>query len=218
MRDFYLLGYCWILLLFTTSCSKSTVESFPSVSMELGIASFDSEGRVDSLFLDRGDLLSVIKKEMGKVPVFPALSYARVLTYLETKTEGEAILYDMVQIPIIEPNSSELHPTDLRKDPISLVRIWLGGGFLNMEYGVKAVDLSLHDFLFTENIVEVGDNAMEAHLVMYHNRGGDIEGSTKKHIVSFSLERYKNELETPFVLRVFIPTYSGQKEYNFTID
>mgnify|MGYP001184920257 CR=1 FL=1 len=210
----YPLGLALFILFTAIGCSNNKIVPFPSVRMELGVVSLDGEDDLDSLFLDDGTAYRIvdIKRDYD---IDTSFSRPRVLTYMQAQ-DGEAILHDLVGIPLVFPEPESIESALRPRDPLKPVRVWLGGNFLNLEYGIKAVDLSVHQVTFREYIQQ-NDESTKVCIAVYHDRADDIEGSTKKHLVSIPLSIYQERINKAFLLEITLPTYDGIKKYTFEI-
>ena len=216
MRGLSLLSCFVIITLVTLSCSNSKSYRYPAVSLELVSAVVAADGIVDSVYTDKGDTYKVV--EYRPAPLQLKDTTIRAIVYLDFTTEGEAILFTISPVPVYKPIAKDLHPTDSLNDPVGYKRVWVSGGFLNMELQVKADKLVLHEFVFTEQI-ELDNSHATVSLKLYHNKKSDIPIYTQNYILSIPLHSYYKVLDIDrFNLSFLIKTEEGEKKLSFEVN
>ena len=211
MRTVYLF-YCSIVLLLLAGCSNSKSEPFPNVQLELGLVTLDDKKDIDSLYLDDGRTYHIVEVKQNLIFTEDVIK-PRVITYLESLDKGKGIIHSINQVPVIDPILEDMINPAFPRDPLSVSRVWISGGFLNIEYGMKAVDPYSHKILITE--APLADERLSGVIIkIWHDRNGDIEGSTKRCLVSIPLTRYLTDKQD-FQIRFSIQTYEGLREFIF---
>ena len=216
MRGLSLLSCFVIITLFTLSCNNSRSYRYPAVSLELVSAVVTAEGIVDSIYTDKGDSYKVV--EYRPAPLQLKDTTIRAIIYLDFTAEGDAILFTISPVPVYKPIDKDLHPVDSPNDPVGYKRVWVSGGFLNMELQVKADKLAIHEFVFTEQ-VELETSPATVSLKLYHTKKTDIPIFTQNYILSIPLHTYYKVLETDrFNLNFIVQTDEGEKKLSFELN
>lgn len=223
MKKSYFIG-CILLALLFASCSSDNGNKSPAVRLEMLVAEITdglgttSDGSnqnakyyIDRVLLDSGREFKVVKSPIIYNP--SKARFMRAVAYLEVEGSDEVIIHSIAQVPIAKPLTSGNVPVDMHRDPVKVSRVWIGGGFLNIQLGIKTVDLSKHNILFTESS-EV--ESKEIVVSFFHNRNNEIEGATKNYLVSIPLDPY---LSNSYIsLRFLVNSYDGEKEYFFDLN
>ena len=180
--------YSLLTILLLLSCSDERSE-YPSVLTRLVIAETNNEGRLSVIRVDNGPVLHVYKIRRSSLPTDADALIRSVASYKQNLEFDEADIFDIAPIPVIIPTLALESTVDVQS-PVTYIRGWVAGGFLNLELGIKAVKLNLHTVGFSE---VASDEPNVIQLEFTHDKGGDIDGATQEILVSIPLQKY-NEL------------------------
>ena len=196
--------YSLLTILLLLSCSDGRSE-YPSVITELVVAETNDEGRLSVIRVDDGPILNVSKIRRSSLPTDVDALIRSVALYRQNSDFDEVEIYDIAPVPVIVPTIA-LESTVDHQYPVTYIRGWVAGGFLNLELGIKAVKLNLHTVGFTEVISDI-PNVIQ--LEFTHDKGGDIDGATQEILISIPLQKY-DELfsDKDYVIELKLNTFN----------
>lgn len=173
------------VLLFLFSCSKDDDYQYPSVKTDFVSITTNAEGRVDSLFDDDGGkyAVSLSQTDLAKDSLYRCVSKYAVddigihLYTLQTIVSPDPVVYK-----------------SLKTDPVTSIRVWKGGGYINMV--VKTLGQSkAHKWGLHEDAASVKDGKRRLYFILYHDKNGDYEAFSRETYLSFPLRKYMSTLE-----------------------
>lgn len=174
----------FIVLLSFFSCKEDDYQ-YPPVKTDFVSVTTNGEGRVDSLFDDNGERfsLSLSGNNLTKDSL-----YRCVATY--SADENGIRLYALQNIVSPDPVKFEY----LKTDPVSTVRVWLGGGYVNMV--VKTLgQTKAHRWGLNEDSFTSSDSGRKRlSFTLYHDINGDYPAFSRETYLSFPLRKYTSRL------------------------
>ena len=166
----------------------------------------DSKGYISSLKDDMGNSYKVNNKLEKLKPD----TLVRVVTTIALDDEKQArILQVAYPISYTAPKDKILHDSMRIKDPIQIESIYIGGGFLNVNIGIKVQkEGTKHSLIYSQ--LESPDKLK---FTFYHNSYGDKPVYTKYAYVSIPLSGYglhKNDT-------VFLSCKGYEEDYDYKL-
>ena len=166
----------------------------------------DSKGYISSLKDDMGNSYKVSNKFEKLKPD----TLVRVVTTIALDDEKQArILQVAYPISYTAPKDKILHDSMRIKDPIQIESIYIGGGFLNVNIGIKVQkEGTKHSLIYSQ--LESPDKLK---FTFYHNSYGDKPVYTKYAYVSIPLSGYglhKNDT-------VFLSCKGYEEDYDYKL-
>ena len=120
-----------------------------------------TDGSIQTLIPDNGEALTVSKDRTGSA-ISPNTS-RRVMSNYETLSNGHtatAVIYSLQSLvtPTPKPADDPTYRDGLKHDPVDVVSIWLGRGYLNMILNLKVNGGKQHVFGIVEDLSEFETN------------------------------------------------------------
>ncbi|HBT85543.1 MAG: NigD-like C-terminal domain-containing protein [Fermentimonas sp.] len=199
------LSFIILIILFTAhfqSCDKEQ-ERLDDFIAEF--ATVLKQGDSYQFELDNGSIITPVD-----VKNFSGKDGDRVIIYW-TPVSGD--LADIMRItPIFKGYiDNEGYPERYNKDPLKIISIWVEGDYLNLileiEYHSKPHILSLFRDISTP----------ETDLYLGHSINNDPPGYPQVMYASFLLSSLQGQNETDVPFRLFINSYNGMRQFNFTL-
>ena len=166
----------------------------------------DSQGYISSLKDDMGNSYKVNNKLEKLSPD----TLIRVVATIALDDEKQArILQIAYPISYTAPKDKILHDSTRVKDPIHIESIYIGGGFLNVNIGIKVQkEGTKHSIIYSQL-----DSPGKLKFTFYHNSYGDKPVYTKYAYVSIPLSGYglhKNDT-------VFLSCKGYEEDYDYKL-
>lgn len=174
------------VLLLLYSC-KDEDYHYPSVKTDFVSVTTNASGRVDSLFDDDGHKYAISLSQDG---LAKDSLYRCVCTY--AVDDSGISLYALQNIVSPVP----LKYKSLKTDPVLSVRVWKGGGYVNMVVKTlgqsKAHKWGLHE----EAVYNNKEGQRQLHFILYHDINGDYPAFSRETYLSFPLRNYSSQMQT----------------------
>lgn len=212
-------AWLWGLLILMAACGDDDY-NYPSVKLEFVTVKAGADGRIQTLIPDKGDVLPVAEDRTGST-ISPNTS-RRLLSNYEVLSDGttsKARIYSL-QAPIVpEPKTVEdpVYESGLKHDPVEMVSIWMGKGYLNMILNLKVGAAGKgHVFGIVEDMSQSGEGVVQ--LLLYHDANADSEYYNRRAYISVPLT-YMDEKNPnrPIKIRFAYYTYGedGSAEVSY---
>ena len=151
-----------------------------------------TDGSIQTLIPDNGEALTVSKDRTGSA-ISPNTS-RRVMSNYETLSNGHtatAVIYSLQSLvtPTPKPADDPTYKDGLKHDPVDVVSIWLGRGYLNMILNLKVNGGKQHVFGIVEDLSEFETNGT-VNMLLYHDANGDEEYYNRRAYLSVPLDKY----------------------------
>ena len=181
----------WGLLLLMSACGEDDYY-YPSVKLEFVTVKAGTDGSIQTLIPDNGEALTVSKDRTGSA-ISPNTS-RRVMSNYETLSNGHtatAVIYSLQSLvtPTPKPADDPTYRDGLKHDPVDVVSIWLGRGYLNMILNLKVNGGKQHVFGIVEDLSEFETNGT-VNMLLYHDANGDEEYYNRRAYLSVPLDKY----------------------------
>jgi len=166
----------------------------------------DSKGYISSLKDDMGNTYKVNNKSEKLTPD----TLVRVVAVITLDEQKQAqILQLAYPISYVAPKDKILHDSMRVKDPIQIESIYIGGGHINVNIGIKVQkEGTMHSLIYSQ--LESPGKLM---FTFYHNSYGDKPVYTKHAYVSIPLSGYglqKNDT-------VFLSCKGYEEDYDYKL-
>lgn len=193
------------LCILSLSCDdkKEKVETMYSGFMT---AHTDADGYISILTDDFGKQFMVSEKTDQ---LRPDTLYRIVASVALSENQSARIIQMAPTISYIAPDDSIIPDTMRVKDPIEIQSVYIGGGYLNVNLGIKVKKEDTKHSLFYARLNESG----KLKFTFYHNAYGDEPIYTKRAYVSIPLYGYglaKNDT-------VFLTANGYEKDYDYKL-
>ena len=205
-----LLRYSFLLLLFPllASCGRSEYH-YPPVKLEYLTATTARNGTIASVVTDDFQRYAVL--EDGSGLRLPGDTILRIITNYEEMTaatgESGVRLYGASKVFSPHPIKIEQLNDGMKNDPVEIVSIWSGNGYLNMILNVK--ETIKHVFHFIEQSCQETANGLDVHLSLYHDANGGAPYYAQRCYLSIPLSTYQVQTDVTAVnLSFTLNTYS----------
>lgn len=183
-RPLYFLG-C-LTLLFVVSITACQDEKDPVDTMYSGFMTgyTDTEGYISVLNDDFGKQYMVSEKSEQ---LNPDTLYRIVASVALNENQNARILQMVPTMSYAALMDKLLHDSLRAKDPIEIQSAYIGGGYLNINAGVKVQkEGTMHSLLYTFYWSKTGKLKFK----LYHNAYGDGQVYTKRVYISIPLQGY----------------------------
>ncbi len=215
---FLLMSLCAaVVMAGAVACNKED-KGYSLGNVWRSVATVDPIGRggTYSLTLDDGTRLWPAGTE---IPFYRPTERHRALTYytiLSDTFQGydHAILvrsiHDILTKPFIgsAPEGKKLE--DLGSDPINVIDIWYGDGYLNVHFGANHGGMKRH----LVNLVQVSQSGQSPYMFEFrHNAFGDPARYSRRSFVAFDMARMKFAPGSDSTVSVRVKTFDGEKTY-----
>ena len=194
---------CTIALIASCKEERELVETMYSGFMT---GQTDSQGYISVLKDDFGKLYKV-SEETDKFR--PDTLYRLVVSVALDEDNNARVIQAVPTISYIAPHDSIIPDTMRVKDPIKIESIYIGGGYLNINVGIKVKNEDSQHSLFYTCL----DNTDRLQFTFYHNAYGDEYVYTKHAYVSIPLYGYglaKNDT-------VFLSCKGYEEDYDYKL-
>lgn len=184
-----------VLLLLTitfTSCKENNDYIYPSVKLDFLTANTDALGNISSIVNNEGSVLSVIN-DRTKTKL-KANSQQRIISNYEEHAEGVEI-YALAQIIGAKPlklDDKELE-NGIKTDPIEVISISKGYGFLNLVLSVKMQNQKHYLHSVEESITYDDNHEKRVNLLLYHDANNDAMSFGNRIYMSIDVSSYLSE-------------------------
>ena len=171
---------------------------YPSVKLEFVTVKAGNDGKIQLLIPDKGKQLQV-SQDLTNSSI-TANGFKRVLSNYETLItpggeDASVKIYSLQSVLQLEPRLLD-DPTFggvMKNDPVDVMSIWIGGGYLNMILNLKVNGGKQHKLGAVEekersSVMNPAVN--EVTLSLYHNANGDEEYYNRRAFVSIPLSKY----------------------------
>lgn len=202
--------YILIGVFFLSACDKDEYVYPPAIT-EILSAHTNNQGFISCLITDKAMQLEVENREKYS-GMTPDSLYRIIAVYELRESEGNTVhLYSIGNTISYEPIAPSQLEGEMKIDPVNVQSIWRSGDFLNMILLVKAQNKK-HVFHF----VETGEEPSCLKLMLYHDKGEDIEAYTQRAYISIPLKKYKDFLSEGDSILFSVNTYKeGLKTFYF---
>lgn len=214
-RVIHILSCLMFIALFATACSDESGSRLPAVRMDMVIADVDADGNVNNILVDNGNNFFVSENKRGPFLDIQDARIRAIAYYQPFYEQMEAVIRDIAPIQVILPLAP--HQAGITKqDPVELVRIWSGGGFLNIEMSIRAKSLAKHKVAFVDGFFGLYSNVVN--LEFYHSKEDDILAANQNLFVSIPLSIYYERFQgQAFEVYFRLNTWKGFKNYKINI-
>ena len=205
-----LLRYSFLLLLFPLLASCGGDEyHYPPVKLEYLTATTARNGVIASVVTDDFQRQTVL--EDGSGLRLPGDTTLRIVTNYEemTSATGQSGVRLYGAAKVISPYPIEANQLNdgMKNDPVEIVSIWPGNGYLNMILNVK--ETTKHVFHFIEQSSQETANGLDVHLSLYHDANGGTPYYAQRCYLSIPLSIYQAQTDAAVVNLTFtLNTYS----------
>lgn len=207
------------LLPFLSSCFEEETDSFYLYS-SFGTVSNPDSSVLFSIVQDDSVVLKI--DDTNQTEYSPATGQ-RILADVEILNEVENSdyqysvklynAYEVLTKDIFQINEST--EDSIGNDPVSVRSMWIGGGFLNVEFVYPGLSETHYINLVSDSSKVYTDGKI--HLEFRHNANDDYPEYNKWGIVSFRLDEFKNDSVSSVDLAVDVNEYYyGTRTYYFT--
>lgn len=198
MKAFRFLLLIFIVSLTFISCNDDGY-SLGDFSVEMATINNIDETTY-SLTLDDGTKLWIASPLN---PVRPSTKRAIINYTILSDKQGEYDHYIKLNgiRPLLTKDVIYIDPEDTAKqdsigsDPIKILSVWEGGGYINIYFGFNTGDMYQHMVNILSDKADLGVTDEPVKLQFRHNKNGDPENYGAKGYVSFDLTPYKNAAE-----------------------
>ena len=186
----------WLFWLFLMASCEEEEYYYPSVKLEFVTVKAGSDGKIKILIPDKEEQLQV-SQDLTNSSISPN-SFRRVLSNYERllASDGKSVsakIYSLQNILLLEPKLLDdvSFGGVMKADPVDVISIWTGGGYLNLILNLKVKGGKQHVL----GIVEEEDTGMSIAkemitLSLYHNANGDEEYYNRRAFISVPLSKY----------------------------
>ena len=217
---FLLMSLCAALIMSgAVSCSKDD-SGYSLGRVWRSVVTVDpiGKGGTYSLTLDDGTRLWPAGTE---IPFYRPTTRHRALAYytiLSDTFQGydHAILMrgirDILTKPFIESDMLSTSKTsdDFGSDPISVIDIWYGDGYINVHFGANHGGTKRH----LVNLVQVSQSGIPPYVFEFrHNAFGDPPRYGRRAFVAFDMAKLKFPAGSDSTVTVRVKTFGGEKRY-----
>lgn len=211
-----LLPYTLILsvLCLLTSCGEDDYY-YPPVKLAFLTATTSIDGTVASVVTDDHQRLTVADDKSGLD--LPSYTSQRIVANYEQMPESDGIrLYGAVKVVCPTPLWKNELASQYKDDPVEVISIWPGNGYLNMILGVK--ETTEHTFHFSETSKALNAHDARVDISLHHDAHGGTEAYLQRCYLSIPLEKYEKSTQAASITVAFsLNTYTeGVKTY--TVD
>lgn len=174
-----------------------------------------NDGKAYSLRLDKG---TTLWPAATKVPYYKPKENQRALVYytiLSDKFEGydHAIQVHNIRNILTKPFVEHVKPDSVDKkygkDPLKIVNMWVGDGYLNVEFGFNYGGTKTH---FINLLHQPKDND-PYFFELRHHAYGDPQRYGRKGLVAFDLSKLNTDKNKEVTLTILVKTFKGEKKY-----
>ena len=166
----------------------------------------DSEGFITTLKDDMGNVYNISRKH-DKVK---SDTLVRVVATIALEEDNQAHIVQLAYpISYTAPKDNILHDSMKVKDPIQIESIYIGGGYLNVNVGIKVQkEGTKHSLIYSQL-----NSPDKLKFTFYHNAYGDKPVYTKHAYVSIPLSGYGlNKNDT-----VFLSCTGYEEDYDYKL-
>lgn len=195
MRNVWLLSLSLFMLLLV-SCSDDEY-NYPSVRRDFLTVVSGDNGYLEMLIPDKGESLTV-SEDRTKSKITPNGSIRVVSNYEVLSLKGgaqAARIYGISSVVAPSPKLAVDFPQGVKTDPVDVLSIWMGRGYLNMILNIKTENSQQHLFHFVEEDVALNNGVKTVTILLYHDAGSGEEFYTKRAYLSIPLEKYVDAME-----------------------
>lgn len=198
------IAWLWGLLFLMTACGDDDY-NYPPVKLEFVTVKSGADGRIQTLIPDKGNALSVVEDYSGST--ISADSEARVMSNYEVLPDGNAVkIYALQSVSVLTPQVRD----NVKHDPVEVISIWLGGGYLNMILNIKLNNAKEHTLGIVEDLSDFDANGVVS-MLLYHDANGDKEYYNRRAYVSVPLSKYVDS-ENPKKITVKFKYYTYNED------
>lgn len=214
----YIMGLLCMILL-QVSC-KDDSYTYPSVQLEFISAHTNESGTFDYFINDDNKAYYIENASrftnMRADTVYRMVCNYEVISAPASTTKGNASVYALLQPVSVNPVAEEVIAGKVKTDPLEIQSIWKKtSDYINMVLLIKNQG-GRHTFHFIDQGITEQDGRKKLTLLLYHDKGNDVEAYTERAYLSAPLLKYKGILSAGDVIDFCINTYDGMKTYSFT--
>lgn len=147
---------------------------YPSLLTEMAELHTDENGSGRMLLTDGGEMYAVNNVMEG---LYPLVSYRVVCSYLpllqDNGTYALADVYSIKSVSMLLPDT-----LNLENEPLKVVSVWAGGGYLNLRLDLKTQS-GRHYLTFREDSITETSSGKLLNLTLVHNRGENLQYYTE---------------------------------------
>lgn len=207
------------LILLQVSC-KDDSYTYPSVQLEF-ISIHTNESGTFDYFLNDDNKAYYIENasrftNMRADTVYRMVCNYEVISVPSSTSKGNASIYALSQPVSVNPVAEKVIAGSIKTDPLEVQSIWKkSSDYINMVLLIKNQG-GRHTFHFIDQGITEQAGRKKLTLLLYHDKGNDVEAYTERAYLSVPLLNYKDVLSSGDVIDFCINTYSGTKIYSFT--
>lgn len=186
-------------VMMVVSCSDD--KDYPSLITDFVVARTNASGTVSSVSLDGGGRYDVSAQAIA------SSSKDTLLRCIASYTlEGDKMqLYNIAHVFSSRPRPAEdiqtvvdsaLHLDTLPRDPLKVVSLWRGGGYINIHLGLMTTGSDKHSYAFSED-------STGHYSLVHHRPADDAESYTRQVYMSMPIP------DSVTTLTFSVPTYEG---------
>ncbi len=146
----------------------------------------NSKGQFGSILDDMGNTY-VVSQDLDRGYMLPADTMLRMVAVASIQEDGTLVMQQAVPTQSYEAPLDSDVPDSMRvQDPLSVITSYIGGGFLNLELGIKVqTEGTRHAIMYS-----VSTESGMPHFRIYHKAYGDKPMYSKKAYFSIPLSSY----------------------------
>lgn len=157
-------------------------EPLESMITEFVLANTDADGSISVITNDRGNRYVVLNDTNKLVP---DSVYRIVCNYILSESGTAKINAAYYVYADSAKDMSKCLPGEFCNDPVSIQSLYVGGGYLNIYFGIKMNDKTSHRISSVRY-----DDKSSLTLGISHDASGDTKGTTKYGFMSIPLKKY----------------------------
>lgn len=211
--------------LLMAACGSDGGYHYPSVRLEFVTATTDAGGVLAAAETDDGLYYNVSQDLTGKAATADSTlrivaNYEAVAVSAEASRTADMKIYAWMTAVSPLPLPAEKFDEGVRTDPVSVVSIWRGRGYLNLVLTVREQG-GKHRLHFVEEELTASADGAVRHLKLrlYHSIDATVQDYDKRLYLSVPLRHYFTEGVQQLEVRFEVNTYNeGVKCYDFTFE
>lgn len=205
-------------LLLAVSCNKDDGELYPSILTSTATLWADAEGYATSLVVDNDstyNALYAVDKDGNETAIsgLPAGDGVRVICNYEQQPDGRVRIYGISSLANLRDCSSL---DTLKHDPLTVVSVWKGGGFVNMHLKPKSAG-GLHSWGFLRDSVRTNVLGGQTHYIsLFHDQKDDPFSYSRDVYACIGFDTLATVRTAKDSFELAIHTFDGVRRFRFT--